>query len=313
MTAPAPPAPPRPSRNAGDRIAAAIVLRLAAVAVFALMNAGIKLAEAGSATLGEIMFWRQAPAAVLVVAVAALGPGLASLKTGRFGAQVLRAGMGLTAMALTFTALLLLPLAEATTIGFSMPIFATILGALVLGEPTGWRRWAAVLTGFAGVLIVMQPGAGQFPLWGAMCGLAAAFMTASVSILLRTLGRSERPLTTVFWFSTLTLAPLGVWYGFAARAHDPATWAVLVGIGLLGGLGQLAMTSSLSLGPVSVVVPMDYAMLLWATLLGWLMFDRLPAAATWIGAPVIIASGLYIIWREHVRRRTETVQLVAEP
>ena len=92
-----------------------------------------------------------------------------------------------------------------------------------------------------------------------------------------------------------------------ARAHGPAVWMALAAVGLLGGCAQVAMTNSLRLGPVAVVVPMDYSSLLWATLLGWLAFDMLPGAATWLGAPVIIASGLVIVWRETVRRRQETL------
>ncbi len=295
-----------------DRILLAIGLRLTCVALFGLMNAAIKLAEANGAVLGEIMFWRQFGAAGLVFAVIAAGPGFASLKTKRPGAHVSRALVGLVSMALTFAALTILPLAEATTIGFSMPIFATILGAVVLGEPTGWRRWAAVLVGFAGVLIVAQPSGSNIPLAGAACGLVAAALTAVVSILLRQIGRTEAPLTTVFWFSALSLVPLAIVYAVYARAHPPLTWVLLVSIGLLGGAAQIAMTDSLRLGAVSAVVPMDYTALLWATLLGWLLFDRLPAPATWIGAPVIIASGLYIVWREHVRRREETRQALAQ-
>lgn len=297
-----------------DRILLAVALRLTSVALFALMNVTIKLAQQGGAVLPEILFWRQAGAALLVAVMVAGGPGVASLRTQRFGAHVLRAVIGLTAMALTFTTLILLPLAEATTIGFSMPIFATVLGALVLKEPTGWRRWAAVATGFVGVLIVTQPfGTGHhIPLAGVLTGLGAAACTATVSILLRTIGRTERTLTTVFWFSTLSLIPLGVAYALTAQAHPWTMWATLIAVGLLGGVAQLAMTSSLTFGPVSTVVPMDYTSLIWATLLGWLVFERLPAAATWIGAPVIILSGLYIVWREHVRRREETLQAAAQ-
>ncbi len=299
-------------RHRADSILPAIRLRLTSVALFGLMNAAIKLAEVHGAVLGEIMFWRQFGAAALVLGVIAAGPGFASLKTKRRGAHVSRATVGLVSMALTFAALTILPLAEATTIGFSMPIFATILGAVVLGEPTGWRRWAAVLTGFAGVLIVAQPSGSNIPLTGALCGLSAAALTAVVSILLRQIGRTEAPLTTVFWFSALSLVPLAIVYAIYARSHPPLTWLLLVSIGLLGGAAQIAMTDSLRLGAVSAVVPMDYTALLWATLLGWLLFDRLPAPATWIGAPVIIASGLYIVWREHVRRREETRQATAQ-
>ena len=296
-----------------DHLPAAIALRLASVLLFALMNVGIKLAEAWGAGLGEILFWRQAGAALLVAGVLAAGPGFGAVRTRRMGAHVGRTVLGLGAMTLTFTTLTLLPLAEATTIGFSMPIFATVLGALVLREPTGWWRWSAVLAGFAGVVIVAQPGSGGgiAPL-GLATGLGAALGTATVSILLRTLGQTERPIATVFWFSVLSLAPLGVVYTLDLRGHDAGTWAVLVGIGLLGGAAQLAMTTSLKLGPVSSVVPMDYSALLWATLFGWLVFGRWPAEATWLGAPVIVASGLIIVWREQVRRRVETRQAVAD-
>jgi drug/metabolite transporter (DMT)-like permease len=243
---------------------------------------------------------------VLITGVVAAGPGFASLRTQRLPAHLLRCVLGMLAMALTFGALLLLPLAEATAIGFSMPIFATVLGALVLREPTGWRRWAAVAVGFAGVLVVAQPSGGAISVAGAALGLSAALATATVSILLRRIGQTERALTTVWWFSALATVVLLPFYIFAAQAHPPLTWALLIGIGLLGGAAQLAMTESLSRGPVSVVVPMDYTALIWATLLGWFAFGTLPVAATWVGVPLIVASGLYIVWREHVRQRSVT-------
>ena len=299
-----------------DRLPAAIALRLTSVALFAVMNLCIKLAEAGGAQLGEILFFRQAGAALMMIGVVLAGPGVASLRSERMGAHVLRAVVGLSTMAVTFGGILRLQLAEATTIGFSMPIFATVLGALVLGEPTGWRRWAAVLAGFAGVLIVTRPGGfaggGGLPLVGAAMGLAGAFGTACVSILLRQIGRTESAMTTVFWFSTLSIPPLAIVYLFAFQPHEPSLWAMLLAIGLLGGGAQLAMTASLARGPVSVVVPMDYTSLLWATALGWLAFDVLPVTQVWIGAPLIVGSGLFIVWREHVRRRTEERQVIAE-
>lgn len=295
-----------------ESISHAIGLRLTSVALFATMNAVIKVAEAHGAELGEILFWRQFGAALLVSAIVGVGPGFASLKTQRFGAHVLRCVVGLTAMSLTFWTLLLLPLAEATTLGFSMPIFATVLGALVLHEATGWRRWAAVLAGFIGVLIVTQPGNGHIPPLGIATGLGAALCTACISILLRTIGRTESGLTTVFWFSSLSMIPLSVVYALSAKAHAPLVWVLLLAIGLLGGAAQIAMTRSLQLGDVSLVVPMDYTALLWATLFGWFLFGTLPVASTWIGAPVIIASGLYIVWREHVRRREATRRAIPQ-
>jgi drug/metabolite transporter (DMT)-like permease len=295
-----------------DRIPLAIATRLLSAFLFATMNAVIKLAQAGGASLGEILFFRQAVAAILIGAVVASGPGLKSLASRRFPAHLLRCCLGLIAMGCTFSAILALPLAEATTLGFSMPIFATILGALILREPTGVHRWAAVIAGFIGVVIVAQPGAANFPFWGAAAGIAGAFMTAVVSILLRQITRTESPMTTVFWFSTLSILPLGILYSFSAQDHPWEVWALLVGVGALGGIAQLAMTSALKLGPVSVVAPMDYSSLIWAALYGWAIFAVLPDATTWIGAPVIVASGLYIVWRERVRRQVETRQAIAQ-
>ena len=295
-----------------DRIPLAIATRLLSAFLFATMNAVIKLAQAGGASLGEILFYRQFVAALLVGGVVLAGPGIASLRSAKFPAHVARAVIGLMAMACTFSAILALPLAEATTLGFTMPIFATILGAVILREPTGVHRWGAVIVGFAGVLIVAQPGGASFPIWGAAAGLTGALLTATVSILLRQIARTESTLTIVFWFSTLSLLPLGVIYMLSAKAHPPIVWLAMIGVGALGGVAQLAMTSALRFGPVSVVAPMDYSSLIWAALYGWAIFAVLPDAATWIGAPVIVASGMYIVWRERVRRRVETLQAMAQ-
>lgn len=291
-----------------DRVFKGLALRLFAIACLSTMSALIKLAETRGATLVETMFHRQFWAVPLVAAWIAAGPGLGSIRTARFWSHATRAAVGLMGMVFTFGAVLVLPLAEATTFQFTVPIFATILGALVLGERTGWHRWGAVMIGFLGVLVVAQPGSGHFPLYGAAIGLLAALFVAIVAILLRQIGRTESTGTTVFWFSVLSLPPLGAFYVFQLQPHDALTWAILVGIGLVGGVGQLALTGSLRFAPVSAVVPMDYSSLFWGTLYGWLIFGVLPTPYTWIGAPVIIASGLYIVWRERVRhvRQTET-------
>ncbi|WP_448663620.1 DMT family transporter [Sphingomonas sp. CJ20] len=287
------------TRVATDRVLKGLGLRLFAIACLSTMSALVKYAETRGATLGETMFHRQFWAALLVTAWIAAGPGLATVRTARFGAHVTRAATGLVGMVFTFGAVLLLPLAEATTLQFTVPIFATLLGALVLKEKTGWHRWGAVLAGFVGVLIVAQPGSGHFPFYGALVGLMAALFVAIIAVLLRQIGRTESATTTVFWFSVLSVPPLALVYAFQLKPHDPATWAVLVAIGMVGGLGQLALTGSLRFAPVSAVVPMDYSGLVWGTLYGWLLFGALPTPYTWIGAPVIIASGLYIVYREH--------------
>ncbi len=294
----------------GDRVMKGLALRLLAIFFLSTMSALVKLAETRGASLPETMFWRQFCALPVVLAFVAAGPGLGSLRTKRFKGHLARSMVGLVGMVFTFGAVLLLPLAEATTFQFTVPIFATILGALVLREPTGWQRWAAVLVGFAGVLIVAQPGGSHVPLFGAIVGLLAALFVAVVAILLRQL-RDEPAGTTVFWFSTLTLPFIGVAYLFDLRAHDWLTWVNLIGIGLVGGMGQIALTAASRHAPVAAVVPMDYSGLVWATLYGFAMFGVLPTPMTWVGAPVIIASGLFIVWREH-RLGRQRIRAVVE-
>ncbi len=292
-----------------DRLIPAIAYRLASVVAFATMGALIKLAELRGASLVELLFFRQAVAALVVLGVVSAGPGLASLKTARLPAHIVRTGIGLSSMACMFLTVMLLPLAEATAFQFTVPIFATILGALILREPTGWHRWGAVGAGFVGVLIVAQPGSGHIAPLGAITGLSAALFSATVSILLRRIGRTERPTTTVFYFSLLSLLPLAPMFAMAARPHDLPTWTLLALVGVTGGVGQIAMTSSLTLAPVAVVLPMDYSGLIWATLYGWLLFAVLPTPMTWVGAPIIVASGLYIVWREHRRLQATTIAI----
>jgi drug/metabolite transporter (DMT)-like permease len=286
-------------RPAEQRPLAGIALRLITALLLAVMFALVKLASTRGVHVVESLFYRQIGSAVCAVGLVAAGPGFASLRTRRIGAHVGRMGLGMTAMALNFVAMIMLPLAEATAIGFTVPIFSTVLAALLLGERTGSWRWGAVAAGFAGVLLIVRPGSGHVELAGAGVALVAALLTASVTVVIRRLGATERASTTVFWFAFSSLPPLGLLMLLFGRSHDPTTWAVLAGLAAAGGLAQLTLTQSLRLAPVALVMPMDYTSLLWATLLGSALFSQLPSPWTWVGAPVIIFSGLVIVWREH--------------
>jgi len=290
-----------------DRIFRGLALRLLAMFCMSSMSALIKLVETRHVSLVETMFHRQLWSIPLVMVWVAIGPdGLGALKTQRFNAHVSRTLVGLLGMVFTFGSVLLLPLAEATTFQFTVPIFATLLGALVLREKTGWHRWAAVLVGFVGVMIVAHPSSANFDAKGTMVGLLAALFVAIVAILLRQIGKTESAGTTVFWFSALSVVILLPFYALQMKAHDPVTWALMVAIGLTGGVGQLALTGAVRFAPVSAVVPMDYSSLIWGTLYGWLLFGAWPTRYTWAGAPIIIVSGLYIVWRERVRQIEQT-------
>jgi drug/metabolite transporter (DMT)-like permease len=286
-------------RPTAQRPIAAMLQRLLAAMLLALMFALVKLAASRGVHLVETLFYRQIGSAMCATGLVLGGSGFASLRTRRAGAHIARMAVGMTAMAMNFLAMILLPLADATAIGFTVPIFSTALAALLLGEATGRWRWAAVLAGFVGVIVIIQPGRNVIPLEGAGVALSAALLTAAVTIMIRRLGATERTTTTVFWFAVSSLPPLAIlmlWFG---QAHDPVTWAILGFMAITGGLAQLALTGSLRLAPVALVMPMDYTSLLWAALLGILVFAELPSHSTWLGAPIIIASGLVILWREH--------------
>lgn len=285
-------------------VIAGMALRVGSGVALALMFAGVKWAGQHGVGVIESLFYRQLGTALCAVAWVASGPGFGSLRTKRVGAHVLRMSLGVMAMGLNFLSFVLLPLAEATAIGFSVPLFATLLAAILLGEPTGRWRWGAVIVGFLGVLVIVQPGGAHIEGKGVLVAIAAALTTASVTIAIRRLGATEAAATTVFWFGFSSLVPLGIGMLFVARAHDAHTFAVIAGLSLAGGLAQLLLTGSLRLAPVSLVMPMDYVALIWASLLGWFVFAQLPSRWTGLGAPIVIAAGLVIVWRERRLRQT---------
>ena len=287
------PAPPAQNRLLG------IALRIGAATSFAGMAAAIKLGHSAGVSLPELAFYRFAFGLPPLLAWIAFTRNAGAWRTQRPLAHLGRATLGLGTMVLSFAALTYLPLAEAATIGFAAPFFSVALSALVLGEPVGWHRWSAVAAGFLGILIVVQPGSSHLPGMGLALALCGALGTAGVTITLRQIGRTERAPTIVLWFTCFSMLVSGLFLPFFGHGHDAATWAILLALGLFGGLGQLFMTSALRFAPVSVVVPFDYSQLLWAVLIGWLLFDTRPAASTWAGAAVIVASGLYTVYREH--------------
>ena len=285
----------------------ALLIRLGAIAGLATMSALIKLASQHGIHLFEIMFWRQFLTLPLIVGyVLATNGNLKSLATQRPGTQVMRGIYGTIGMVLNFGAVILLPLAEATTINFTVPIWAVLLSILLLKEKVGIWRWSAVLLGFVGILVIAQPGGGHFPLYGALVALGGAFMIALISIQVADLNRTDKPLTIVFYFACVTTPITALALPFVMTAHDSTGWLLLLGIGLSGAIGQLLLTAALRFGKVASVIVMDYSGLFWATLYGWWLFDMLPPPSTWLGAPLIVIAGLVIAWREHrLTRPTE--------
>lgn len=275
-----------------------IALRLGAVIVIGIMFLLVKLAGNRGVHVGESLFWRQLAGLPVAIAWLWWHNDLAALRTARPGAHALRMVLGIGAMALNFSAMVLLPMADATTFGFAAQIFAVILAAILLAEPTGRYRWGAVIIGFIGIMVALRPGQHSVNLTGAMVALAGALLTACVVIQVRRLTRTEAPGAIVFWFSLTSILPLSIAQFFVARPHDFDTWMIIGGLSLCGAIGQILLTAALRYASVATIMTIDYSALLWTALLGYLVFADVPAASTMQGAPLIIGAGLIIAWRE---------------
>lgn len=287
----------------------ALLIRLGAIGSLATMSALVKYVSQSGVHLVEILFWRQAIALPILIVWGLVATGsVAFLKTRRPGAHFRRGLYGTIGMVCNFGGVVLLPLAEATTMNFTAPIFAVLLSMLILKDQVGWWRWAAVLLGFAGILVIAQPGSGAIPLFGAMVALAGAFMIALISIQIAEMNRTEQPLTIVFYFAAFSTPLCAIGLPFVMVAHTSSEWGLLVMLGVVGTVGQLLLTASLRYGKVASVIVMDYSALVWATIYGWLVWDTLPTIWTWIGAPLIVAAGIIITWREHVLARRRLPQ-----
>ena len=286
-----------------DRPGLALLIRLGGIAGFATMAALIKLASERGIHLAEIIFWRQLVSLPILLAWVMMNGGLMVLATKRPGTHAVRGVYGIIGMLFNFGAVILLPLAEATTLNFTSPIWAVLLSIVLLREKVGVYRIGAVVLGFFGILLIAQPSGDHFPLVGTLVALGGAFMIALISIQIRDLSRTEQPATIVFWFATMSVVIFAPILPFVMVPHSGEDWLLLLGIGLAGTWGQVLVTAALRYGEVSNVIVMDYSSLVWATLFGWFIFDRLPPGTTWLGAPLIVAAGLVIAWREHYLSR----------
>jgi drug/metabolite transporter (DMT)-like permease len=268
-----------------------VVMRLVAITCFSIMAALIKLSYAHGAQTPEIMFYRSFFGLPPLIAWIAWERNWGAWRTGRPLAHFGRSVIGIVSMTLGFSALGLLPLAEATTISFGAPLFALALSAPLLGERVGTAKWIAVAFGFLGVLVVMQPG-GELPLIGTMVAVGAALGVALVTVTLRSISRTESTQTTVLWFTLFVTIATGLLLPWFGQWHGLTTWLLLVAVGLFGGVGQIGLTASLRFAPIATLAPLDYLQLLYAVLFGWLLFGSQPALTTWAGAGLIIASVL---------------------
>ncbi len=283
----------------------AIALKVSAVFLFMVMAALIK-ATSDEIPPGEAVFFRSLFAIpVILVWLAMRGELRQGLITQNPMGHFWRGVLGTSAMGMTFAGLGLLPLPEVTAIGYATPIFTVILAAVMLGERIRMVRIAAVLLGLVGVAIMLWPRLGggasltDAASFGAMLILVATLARSLVQIQIRKLVQTEHTAAIVFYFSLtatiLSLASLP--FGWVVPSPNAALLLILSGV--LGGVAQILVTASYRFGAASMLAPVDYVSMLFAILIGYVWFSELPTRVMLIGATLVIAGNILVIWREH--------------
>lgn len=224
-------------------------------------------------------------------------PGM--LRSLRPGLQIVRGLTMLLTTIFNFLAFRYLQLDEALAILFSTPFLVAILAGPILGEWVGWRRWTAIAVGFFGVLVVIRPGFGGGMQWAALLSVASAIFYAAYAIATRLVMRSDSSAATLFYANLvgvlvmLPVLPL-VW----TAPPSGFDLVLLLGVGALGSAGHFLLILAHDRAPASVLSPFMYTQLLWAVTLGYLVFDNVPNRWTLAGAAIVVASGLYLLYRE---------------
>ena len=286
-------------RTLPDNVKGALILMIAAFG-FALMAALIKLAGS-RLPVTQILFVRQIGMVIMLLPVLVTHfPDV--VKTQRIDLQLTRVLFALIAMLCGFTAIIHMPLAEATALGFAKSFFVTIFAVIVLKETVGVYRWSAVAIGFIGVLIMLRPGSESFSIYGLMAVIGAA-SAGFVMVIIRLLSRSDSP-NTILLFQAVGVAIVMI---VPAILHwvppTPREWAILAAIGFVSFFAQKANIYAFKFGEASMLASLDYVRLIYATLFGWLLFSQLPGVATWVGAGIIVLASIYTVHRESRRKK----------
>lgn len=282
-----------------------IALKLASVLVFIVMSSMIK-ATADHVPAGQAVFFRSAFAIPVIVIWLMLRRELATgLRAVHPMGHVWRGFAGTCAMGLGFAGLGYLPLPEVTAIGYAAPLLTVVFAAMFLGEDVRLFRLSCVALGMIGVLIVLAPrltvldgGAGHAEAFGALLVLGGAVFAALAQVFVRKLVQTEKTPAIVFYFSLTATALSLITVPFGWVWPAPFELALLVSAGLLGGIGQILLTSSYREADASLVAPFDYASMLFALAIGWFVFSEMPTLTMLMGAAIIIVAGILIIWRE---------------
>ncbi len=298
-----------------------VLLKVISTIAFTAMATQIKLLS-DRYPAGEVAFFRSAFALIPVLTWVGIRGQLPTVFiTPRLGGHLLRSIAGASSMFCGFSALGLLPLSDATAIGYASPLLTVIFAAVLLGERIRVYRWSAVVVGLIGVVVILsayvEPQGPDRSAVGALFALAGASFGALAATQTRRLTWSEEPATIVVYFSIFTALFMLATAPFGWVMPDRVDWTLLVGSGICGGIGQVLLTQSYRYGEASLIAPFEYVSMVWAIMVGYLLFDTLPGLAMLIGSAIVIGSGMFVIYREQrlnlTRARAAAVKTAFDP
>ena len=270
-----------------------VVLILVATVGIVLMNTCAKMSSPAHGPI-EMLFYRGLIALSLLIPYMVLTQPTSVFKTKRIKTHLYRAIVGNLAVGLVFWAYALLPMADATALLFAAPLFVTILSPIMLHENVDRHRWIAVIIGFGGILLVAKPSGEMLTNPASLIALAAALCVALVNIALRNLGRTDNALTTVFYFilfGVLISGPYTIIYGSTPNLEF-LPW--IIGIGIFAAIQQVAKTTAYRFAEASLLAPYTYTSIVWATLIGWIIWREFPTLSVMTGTLVVIGSNLFM-------------------
>jgi drug/metabolite transporter (DMT)-like permease len=296
-----------PAVTAAPLVGAGIGLGALAFGLFTVMDTLIKWLSAGYPVI-ELLF-SNALFALIPVAVTTLRRGgLARLRTRRLRLHVVRGTFGLCGGFLGFYAYSQLPLADAYSIIFATPLLITALSVPVLGEQVGWRRWSAVALGFMGVLVMLQPGVAPIGP-GALAALGAACASAVAILLVRKLSATDSTASIALYSNLTVVLVTGCLLPFQFILPTWSDLVLMAASGLIGGTALLILIGAYRRAPAALVAPFQYSQMVWAILLGLLIWGDVPDPAKLLGAAIVASSGLFILYRETALGRRPTASL----
>ncbi|WP_051329462.1 DMT family transporter [Geminicoccus roseus] len=285
----------------GSSTLPAILVALAAFFVFTLQDTAVKLLG-GEWHVVQVAAFNAIGCLIPPTLWALSAGGLRLLRPANPRLHLVRAALAPLACVLVFYAYAVMPLTDAYAIAFSQPLIITALSVPILGEKVGWRRWSAVVVGFLGVLIILRPGSGLFG-FAALCMIGASVLWSFIHAIIR-LAPKDHPSCFAVWVNVGILAGMLPVLPFVWTTPSAEQLMISFLGGLLGGGGFTLMSLAYSKAEAGIVAPFQYVQMLYAAVIGLVVFgDALPDAWTWAGTAIVIASGIYIVHRETVRRR----------